>query len=72
MANIEIRTTISPEGETTIEVTGARGPQCQHLTKDLERALGVSVNVQRKPEFYHAAAETRSSVDVSNRGTDLS
>lgn len=52
----EIKVTITPTGETTVEAIGFRGKACQDATKALEQALGAVKSVRRKPEFHASAA----------------
>ena len=43
---------ISPKGEVTLEVDGAKGQSCTALTAGLEAALGNPTNKEYKREFY--------------------
>jgi Protein of unknown function (DUF2997) len=47
-----IEVTIDENGETTIEVHGAVGQECEALTADLEAALGKTTDRKRKREYY--------------------
>jgi hypothetical protein len=53
----KIEITVSPEGATSIKTTGFTGSSCRDVTRDLERALGVSGRETLLPEFY---AQTQS------------
>lgn len=48
----EIIVNISPKGEVTLEVDGAKGQSCTALTAGLEAALGNPTNKEYKREFY--------------------
>jgi hypothetical protein len=47
-----IEITVSPEGATSIKTSGFKGSSCRDATRDLERALGISVRESLLPEFY--------------------
>lgn len=53
-----ITVTITPDGRATVAVDGARGPSCEALTEDLERALGTTRKKRRTPEYYQVASTT--------------
>jgi hypothetical protein len=53
----ELIITISPSGETNLDIKGASGPGCRKFTQSLEAALGTIIESKRKPE-YNCAAET--------------
>lgn len=40
------------KGKASFEVNNAQGSSCEQLTAALERALGQTESVQRKPEYY--------------------
>lgn len=52
-----IQITISPKGETKIETAGFFGSSCQDATRELEKALGVTVNEKMTSEYYTTANE---------------
>ena len=52
MSEKKIEITVSPEGATSIKTSGFTGGSCRDATRDLERALGVSVRESLLPEFY--------------------
>ena len=45
----------SDDGTPTIEVEGVAGQGCLKLTEDLERALGVVEDREKKAVFYQQA-----------------
>jgi hypothetical protein len=47
----ELIISISPSGETSLEVMGASGPGCRKYTQGLEEALGTVAKSRRKPEY---------------------
>jgi Protein of unknown function (DUF2997) len=51
-----IRVTITPDGRATVAVEGVRGPSCEALTEDLERALGVTSEKRRTSEYYQLSS----------------
>jgi hypothetical protein len=59
MANIIV--TISPTGDTSIEVEGGSGQSCMNMTAFLEQALGQSKGTEYKPEFYKQDQHQRQS-----------
>jgi len=42
-------------GKATIETSGFQGISCLSETAELEAALGVTTDDQKKPEFYQRA-----------------
>ena len=56
-----IEVTVSPEGATSIKTSGFTGSSCRDVTRDLERALGVSSRESLLPEFY---AQTKAGEQV--------
>jgi hypothetical protein len=57
----EIIVNISPKGEVTLEVEGAKGSSCTNVTSALEAALGSSTNKEFKREFYEQDQHIRAS-----------
>jgi hypothetical protein len=57
----ELEIAISPEGEVTINVQGAKGSSCLDITRDIEEALGVVTEREKKSSFYE---EHDASVEV--------
>jgi hypothetical protein len=55
----EIIVTISPTGDTKVEVEGGSGGSCTNLTKGLEEALGKTTEQTYKPEFYNKPQDQR-------------
>lgn len=53
-----ITVTISPSGDTTIQVSGIKGKSCKDLTADLEKSLGVTTSDTLTRE-YHENATTQ-------------
>lgn len=43
---------IGQAGQVSIEVLGVKGPTCQDLTRELEKALGTVQGQELKEEFY--------------------
>lgn len=52
----EIKLIIGKDGKVNIDVAGVKGSACQDLTKSIEKALGRTESVQKKPEFYQQQA----------------
>lgn len=50
MKHIEI--IITPDGEVQIETVGYSGAECEQVTAELEKALGVAGKRTAKPERY--------------------
>lgn len=47
-----VELTIGPDGGVKIETSGFTGGDCIKTTSDLESAIGVTSNRNRKKEFY--------------------
>ena len=45
-------------GDISLDVKGAKGPDCEKLTKELEEALGVVVERKKLPEFFQKSKTT--------------
>jgi hypothetical protein len=43
---------IAKNGDTTVKTKGVKGPKCEALTKDLEKALGTTVSSTRTKEWF--------------------
>jgi hypothetical protein len=52
MSEKKIEITVSPEGATSIKTSGFTGGSCRDVTRDLERALGVSGSETLLPEYF--------------------
>ena len=50
----EVIVTISPEGETKVEVKGHAGPGCSEVTRRLEAALGETVADIKTREYHQS------------------
>jgi hypothetical protein len=50
----EIIITIDKQGDTTLEVRGAKGKRCISLTEFMERELGQVKDRKRKTEYYQS------------------
>lgn len=48
----EIKIFISKEGQVKIDVEGVKGVSCKDLTKDLEKAFGITVDDKKTSEYY--------------------
>lgn len=48
----ELEITITSTGDVSINVHGAKGATCLELTKDIEEALGLVVDREKKSSFY--------------------
>lgn len=48
----ELEITITNTGDVSINVHGAKGAACLELTKDIEEALGLVVDREKKSSFY--------------------
>lgn len=44
--------TVDEQGQTTMKVEGATGSSCLLLTGALQKALGVTTEDRKLPEFY--------------------
>lgn len=47
-----ITVSVDTDGTLSVDVTGYKGPGCEKMTADLEKALGVPGKRTRKPEFH--------------------
>jgi len=47
-----IKFTIKQDGTVLEEVSGVIGNGCMKLTEPIEKALGTSVYIEPKPEYY--------------------
>lgn len=54
----QLKITVSPEGEVSVEVQGVAGASCLDDTKFLEAALGGVVKSQVMTSEYYQAAES--------------
>lgn len=54
----EIKFTIDENGEVSIQVVGAKGEECERLTREIELALGVVGTRQHTSEYYQQAEIT--------------
>lgn len=54
----ELEINISNDGTVTINVQGAKGTSCLGITKELEEALGVVVERDKKSSFYEEGDKT--------------
>ena len=48
----KIEITVTPDGSVSIKTTGFTGGSCRDATRELERALGMSVRESLLPEFF--------------------
>lgn len=64
----QIIITVKPDGETVIEVKGAKGPRCKELTKSLEQALGKVTESTPTAEWYEKVT-TENHVTLHNGGS---
>jgi hypothetical protein len=48
----EIKFTIDEQGEVSIQVLGAKGEDCERLTREIELALGIVTERQHTSEYY--------------------
>lgn len=48
----KVQIVISAKGDTTLEVSGAKGMTCEELTRCFEDALGTKISVEYKPEDF--------------------
>lgn len=56
----QIEVTITPEGESKVEVVcGPGGPACHVLTAAIERAIGTTTGDQLKPEFHRQQGQSQ-------------
>lgn len=56
----EIIVDIGSDGEIKMEVKGAKGADCEALTKDLEEALGIVEARKKLPEFFQKSEQKQS------------
>lgn len=56
----EIKFTIDENGEVSIQVLGAKGEECERITREIEVALGIVTARSHTSEFYqqNETAET--------------
>ena len=54
-----IEITIMPDGEVQIEAVGYSGAECEQVTAELEKALGVAGKRTAKPERYQQDAQQK-------------
>jgi|TARA_B100001113_G_scaffold199810_1_gene163697 hypothetical protein len=47
-----IKFTIGQDGTVSEEVSGVIGNSCMEITESIEKALGTSVYIEPKPEYY--------------------
>lgn len=52
MQNQKIVILVNEDGSYEIEVFGAKGTECEALTKDLMKALGTVTETRQKPEYF--------------------
>ncbi len=57
MKSIEI--VITPDGEIQLEAVGYSGAECEQVTAELEKALGVAGKRTAKPERYQQGASQK-------------
>jgi hypothetical protein len=64
----EIKITIAPDGNTTVEAVNFKGIGCKAATKPFEDALGVVTDDKDKPEIRltETTTATRPSVKPQN------
>ena len=61
MSDPTVNVFIDDYGDVEIDVEGAEGAECEELTKELERDLGVVRSREHKPEYnQRARRHTRS------------
>lgn len=48
---------VDDSGRVEIEASGFSGDNCMKATAPMERALGKSASMKRKPEFFNQASE---------------
>jgi len=53
----EIKIVIDKEGNISFEALNAQGSECIDWTKDMEEALGDSINRELKDEYYAEESE---------------
>lgn len=56
---------IDASGEVSVQVTGAKGKECDGMTEDFEALLGEVTKKKYKDEFYESVGETN---EVESRG----
>jgi hypothetical protein len=55
----ELTILISHDGTVTVEVEGAQGASCLDLTRDIEQAIGLVREREKKAAFYEGEAEKK-------------
>lgn len=54
----ELEIFITPKGDVSINVIGAKGKKCLDLTKEFEEAIGIVNERETKPSFYETEEST--------------
>ena len=62
-----IKFTIKQDGTVLEEVSGVIGNGCMKLTEPIEKALGTSVYIEPKPEYYQQENVTLQSDQNENK-----
>ena len=70
MRKQDIEITISPTGEVSFTIKGAKGPQCLEETKFLEEALGGKVLVRERTTEYYEETEASTASAWAGTGED--
>lgn len=52
MQGARIKFRVDAQGQVHIDVDGVEGQSCAELTAAFEKALGIKVEVQEKPEYF--------------------
>tara|TARA_R100000008_G_C3558147_1_gene154413 strand:+ start:825 stop:1043 length:219 start_codon:yes stop_codon:yes gene_type:complete len=52
-----IKFTIQQDGTVTEEVMGIVGPNCENLTRHIEKRLGSVMNREHKPAYYQQVVD---------------
>lgn len=55
MRQVEI--TVSPTGETKVEVIGGQGASCSDLTRAIEESIGKTTGDVKKPEYHQQSTQ---------------
>ena len=55
----ELEIQIAADGTVTIDVQGMKGSSCLDLTKDIEEALGLVLDREKKSSFYEQEDQSK-------------
>lgn len=53
----QITVEIDAQGNTSVAASGVSGSSCKELTRQIEQAIGSTVDDVKKPEFHRPAGQ---------------